>query len=248
MDKYKSLAKLYDSFSFDLSANKWAEYINELLYENGIKKGARILDIGCGTGSISLELYKKGYNIVALDISSDMLEVASQRFAYAGARIQIINQDMRDMKLHGAFDAVVCINDGINYIVDDSDVIKVFSGTQKVLEDKGIFLFDISSPFKLKSMHDKSYFEENDEGLYIWHNEYDKARDILTMDLSLYSHIEDDLYEKSLEAHKQKAHECTFLIKSLKQTEFIDINTYDSFTKSLPKSDSRRIQFTAIKA
>lgn len=245
MNKYTSLAKLYDSFSLDLSANKWAEYIDALLKESGIKKGMRILDIGCGTGNVSLELYKKGYNLIALDNSSDMLEVAAQRFAKAGAKIQIVNQDMTDMKLHGKFDAVVCINDGINYITQDANVLKVLNNIYDVLDGNGTFLFDISSQYKLKAMHEKSYFEENDEGLYIWHNEYDEKSDILTMDLSLYTHLEDDLYEKSLETHKQKAHDIEFLSSILDQTGFTDIGIYDGFSHDKLKPDSQRIQFSA---
>ncbi len=247
MDKYTSLAKLYDSFSLDAPAKEWAEYIDALLNNNGAKRGASLLDIACGTGMITLELCKKGYRITALDNSPDMLEVAAVRFAEAGAKIQIINQDMREIKLHRKVDAAVCINDGINYITDAEEVLKMFRGVSNILNEGGVFLFDISSKYKLKTMHEKSYFEEKDEGLYIWHNEYDEKNDILTMELSLYSHLEDDLYEKSLETHKQKAYKEDFLIKTLEDAGFSEIHAYNCFALDSPKSESQRIQFAAVK-
>lgn len=247
MDKYISLAKLYDGFSFDADSKDWADYIVALLKQKNIEQGANILDVGCGTGKTTLQLYKAGYNLIALDSSPNMLEVAAQRFADAGAKVQIINQDMREINLHRKVDAVVCINDGINYLTECQDVLKAFDAIYSVLIDGGVFLFDISSAHKLKSMHGKSYFEEDDDGLYIWHNEYSNESDILTMDLSLYSHLEDNLYEKSLETHRQKAHEEKELTKLLEQSGFVDIKTYDCFSLNSPKPKSNRIQFSAVK-
>ena len=89
MDSYNSLAKLYDKFSFDTEAKDWAGYICELLKRRGVTKGCRVLDAGCGTGKITVQLYKAGYNVTALDNSAQMLEVAARRFASAGAGIQI---------------------------------------------------------------------------------------------------------------------------------------------------------------
>jgi ubiquinone/menaquinone biosynthesis C-methylase UbiE len=247
MDKYTSLAKLYDSFSVDAPSDKWGAYISALLEKNSIKQGAKVLDIACGTGKITLELYKLGYAITALDSSEEMLEIAAMRFANAGARIPVIRQDMREIRMHGSVDAVICINDGINYLTEDSDVLEVFKSVNRALEPDGVFLFDISTKHKLQSMHEKSYFEENDEGLYIWQSEYDKKSDILTMDLSLYTHYEDDLYEKSLETHRQKAHSPETLEQMLGQSGFAQTKYYECFTELAPSDECDRIQFLTVK-
>ena len=247
MDKYTSLAKLYDSFSFDAPAKEWADYIGALLEAHGARRGARLVDIGCGTGSITLELHKMGYNITALDSSPEMLEVAAYRFADAGAKIQTVNQDMRDIKIHRKADAALCINDGINYLTGTKDVLKTFGGVYDILNGGGIFLFDISTKHKLKSMQDKSFFEEKDEGLYIWNSEYDEKSDTLTIEISLYSHYEDNLYEKSLETHVQKAYDVSEIENLLAQAGFSQIEAYECFLRSEPKGNAPRIQFSAVK-
>ena len=247
MDKYTSLAKLYDSFSVDAPSDRWGAYITSMLEKYTIKHGAKVLDIACGTGKITLELYKRGYSVKALDSSEEMLEVAAMRFANAGARIPVICQDIREINIHGSVDAVVCINDGINYLTENSDVMETFKSVCSALTPGGVFLFDISTKHKLRSMHEKSYFEENDEGLYIWQSEYDENSDILTMDLSLYTHYEDDLYEKSLETHRQKAHSIQTLEKMLNESGFGDTKYYECFTETAPTDDCDRIQFLTVK-
>jgi ubiquinone/menaquinone biosynthesis C-methylase UbiE len=247
MNKYTSLAKLYDSFSFDISAKEWAGYIDTLLKKRSVSTTAQMMDAACGTGSITLELYKLGYNIMALDISSEMLEVASKRFAEAGAGIRIVNQDLKNININKKMDAVICINDALNYLVNDDEVTEAFSSIYSSLNPCGTFLFDISSEYKLRSMHDKTFFEENDEGLYIWNSYFDEEKKTLTMELSLYSHVQNDLYEKSLETHVQKAHEASFLKNALWKAGFTDIKVYECFSQNAPKDDTNRIQFSAVK-
>ncbi len=247
MNSYSSLAQLYDSFSFDQSAEQWAAYIETLLKKGGIKKACSILDAACGTGNITLEMYKLGYNIMALDISQEMLEIAANRFAKNGAKIPIVNQNIKNINIPKKQDAVVCINDPVNYLITDEDVSTAFLSIGNALKEGGLFLFDISSEHKLKSLHDKTFYEENDEGLYIWNSYFDKQNQTLTLDLSLYSHLENDLYEKTLETHVQKAHEISFLENALWKAGFTDIRTYDCFTMNTPSTESDRIQFVARK-
>ena len=247
MKKYSSLAKLYDGFSFDLPADEWAAYIARLLEDSGVRRGAKIMDLGCGTGAITLKLHKAGYSMTAVDSSDEMLEVAAQRFAQAGAKIQIINQDIRNLSLHGGADAAVMANDVINYLTDEGEAESVLKKICGALKPGGILLFDISSSYKLRLMDGQSYFEENDDGLYIWHNEYDKSDETLKMEISLYCHYSENLYEKSLETHIQKAYKEEKLCKMLKDAGFDDVKLFDGFSENPPRSDSGRIQFTAVK-
>ena len=176
-----------------------------------------------------------------------MLETAARRFSETGARIQMINQDIREISLHGKTDAVLCINDGINYLTGPDDALKAFKGINAILNEGGVFIFDISSKHKLESMDGKSYFEENDDGLYVWRNEYDKKSDILTMDISLYSHVEDDLYEKSMETHRQRAYEQAEILGLLDEAGFTNVKAFDCFSFNEPLPESVRIQFLAVK-
>lgn len=247
MQHYTHLAELYDQFSTDKTHLEWSDYIFNLLKKYNVDTGANIIDICCGTGGITNELYKKGYRIIGLDSSSDMLEIAAKRFSDYGSKIQLICQDIRDIKLHKKQNAVVCINDGINYILKKEDLDLVFANIFDILHENGIFLFDISSQKKLSSMHLQSYFEENEDSAYIWYNKYDESNKILTMDISLYSQIEKNIYKKLNEIHVQKAYSITEILKSLEATGFHNLNCYDCFTYDKPNLNSDRIQFIAKK-
>ncbi len=247
MQKYSSLAKIYDDFTADKPNDEWAAYINDILRAENIKNGDNIVDICCGTGGITYELYKKGFRLTGLDSSSDMLEAAASRFLRSGAKIQLICQDIRDIKLHKKQNAIVCINDGINYIITINDIKKAFKSIYNALLADGVFLFDISSEYKLSSMHNQSYFEEKDKSAYIWHNTYDFNTRLLTMDISLYLQVEESLYEKSNEIHIQRAHLIDEMIDILNQIGFKKIKYYECFTLNKPADDTDRIQFTARK-
>jgi ubiquinone/menaquinone biosynthesis C-methylase UbiE len=247
MNNYTALAKIYDTFTVDRNNDEWAEYIIGILKANGIMAGSSILDICCGTGGITYELYKKGLRLIGLDNSEDMLEIAAMRFAENGARIQLVCQDIRDIKVHQLQDAVIFINDGINYVTDLNDVEKTFNSIYSTLKEKGIFLFDISSEWKLISMDDKSYFEETDESAYIWYNQFDEKSRLLTMDISLYTHLEDNIFEKSNEVHVQRAHKIKELEHLLKKAGFSKISYYECFTDKKPVEGVNRIQFIVIK-
>ncbi|MCK5069361.1 MAG: class I SAM-dependent methyltransferase [Desulfocapsa sp.] len=241
--QYTSLAKLYDNFTSDRDHSSWSNYICELLIKNNIFAGSKVLDICCGTGGKTYELYKKGYRVIGLDKSTEMLEIATNRFSENSAKIQLICQDILEINLHNKQDAIVCINDGINYISNLDDVKKVFSNIFNTLEKDGVFLFDISSEYKLQSLHDQSFFEENDDSAYIWHNTYNSDTKFLTMDISLYSHIEDTIYEKSNEVHTQRAHSIDEMVTLLKEVGFKDIAYFECFTRNKLTKKSERIQF-----
>lgn len=243
MNNYTALAKIYDTFTVDKDNDQWAEYILGILKNNGISAGSNVLDICCGTGGITYELYKNGLRVIGLDNSSQMLEVAAMRFAENGARIQLVCQDIREIKVHQKQEAVVCINDGINYITQLSDVEKTFKSIYDTLKDDGVFLFDISSEWKLSSMHQKSFFEETDESAYIWHNQYDEKSRLLTMDISFYTQLEDNIFEKSNELHIQRAHKIDELKTLLKKVGFSKITCHECFTDNAPKKGVNRVQF-----
>ena len=246
--QYKKLSKIYDKFTADKNDTEWIDYIESLFRKNKIKPNSSILDACCGTGGKTYELSKRGYNVIGLDKSSDMLETAASKLAEKGVRIQLICQDICSIMLHSKQDVVVCINDGINYLTDLINVKKAFESIFDVLAEGGLFLFDMSSEYKLKSMHDNSFFEETDDSAYIWHNQYDKKSKLLTMDISLFSQIEDDIYEKANEVHTQRAYSVKEIENLLKETGFKDIMYFECFTDKIPSEISQRIQFSARKS
>ncbi len=247
MDQYGSFAYVYDSLMTDVDYQQWVVYIEALFKREGLAP-KKILELACGTGNITIPLSLRGYDMTASDISEDMLMVAADKAAESQARILFLQQDMRELEVENqTFDSVLCLCDGINYIVEESELLKVFSSVHKLLSPEGVFIFDISSYFKLKNILGNNTFGENLGDLcYLWENYFDEETDTVEMDLTLF--IESDaLFKKVEEFHLQKAYHSEEIIALLKEAGFRDISVYEAFKLSSPVENSERIFFKVKK-
>lgn len=246
MSCYNGFAELYDLFMDEIDYNAWCKYIEDI-FENYRVKPVRILDTACGTGNITIRMSKSGYNVWGLDISSDMLTVAENKSRAAKHKITFLNQDMTKMSLKGKFDAVLCMCDGVNYVSDESELADYFGLVYERLEKDGIFIFDISSYYKLKYiLGDNTFYEEKNNKYYIWDNSFDEESDIIEMDLIFFV-PQDGLYRKFNECHMQKAYKNEHLVDLLKKARFRNINCYDGFSFEKPDEKSERVFFAARK-
>ncbi|MBU5677028.1 class I SAM-dependent methyltransferase [Alkaliphilus sp. MSJ-5] len=246
VDQYCGFAHLYDRLMEDVDYEDWANYVEKVMAQNR-NKPHKILEIACGTGNVTIPLAKKGYNILGLDISKDMLMIAKNKALENNINILFIEQDMIDLELEEKFDCILSMCDGINYIVDINDLMKVFQGVYNALEDGGVFIFDISSHYKIKNILGNNTFGENLEDLcYLWENYFDEGSNTIEMDLTFF--IQDGkYYRKEEEYHVQRAYKVEEIIKILNQLDFKDIKEYDGFTFNPPKDNSERIFFVAKK-
>ncbi len=227
--------------------DKWCQYITALLTEQNIPKGAKVLDTACGTGDIAIALNKYGYYVDAIDLSSDMLIIAKEKTHNLGLKINYLKQDMRDIKSNTKYNVVTCINDGVNYLVDNVDIEKFFLSVYTVLNENGLFIFDISTKCKLMSMDGEMYAEEVDDMAYIWANTYNDNANCLTMDISFFTLIKDNQYEKSTEIHVQKGHSIEDIKSLLYKCGFELIGIYDELSMDEPFDDSQRVHFICKK-
>lgn len=251
MSAYSGFAYAYDFLMKDVNYDKWAENI-DLIYKKLNCEPKNVLELACGTGNITSRLYKKGYNIIGSDLSEDMLMIAQEKAYDSNLMINFIIQDMRDINYRKKVNSVISICDGLNYIISDDDIIKVFKSVHNVLEENGTFLFDISTYYKLTSILGSNTFaESHEEASYIWENYFDKENEVLDFDLTVfiksnlksdfddededdeYEDDEDDdsvLYERYFEEHKQKAHRIEKLQLLMKDYfEIIEICDGDTF-------------------
>lgn len=241
MKAYSTLAKAYNELMADVNYDAWAAYIGDLIG----KSGARIYETACGTGSLTCRLYDLGYDIVASDISSDMLQKAAQTARETGRDITFAQQDMRQFEAGKKADAVIAACDGVNYL--DAKGFSQFAGAAfSALKDGGMLLFDISTKAKLKAMDGQVYFDDADDVSCIWKNTFDTSSDTLTMDLTLFVR-NGSLFERSGETHVQHAHDPVLLRNSLEQAGFIDIAVYDFLSKTPCPDDAQRAQFVCRK-
>ncbi len=245
MREYSALAIVYDMLRAHEDIDQWASYIYQLMEDHGIRPPAKVADVACGTGDMALYMYNKGFDVVGIDRSEEMLEEAYQKSM--GKRIHWVNQDMMDMKLHDPMDCILCVNDGVNYLLTDEELEQGLRKLYDSLKSGGLLLFDISSRSKLMAMADQFYAEEMEDVAYIWQNRFDEERQTIEMDISFYIREEDGRFRREVEQHVQRAYDVDHIIHLLNAMGFHRIEAYGAFTKEKPSKQDQRIQFVAVK-
>lgn len=151
MDAYSSFASVYDQFMDNVPYEEWAEYLTGLLGEYQVHDGL-VLDLGCGTGSLTEILAKKGYDMIGIDNSEDMLQIAMEKRADSGLDILYLLQDMREFELYGTVAAVVSICDSMNYLTDYEDLVQTLKLVNNYLDPQGVFIFDMNTVHKYRDL------------------------------------------------------------------------------------------------
>lgn len=245
MDAYTSFAAVYDMFMDNIPYEEWCEYVTSLLEEDGIRDGI-VLDLGCGTGNLTELLAKRGYDMIGVDLSEDMLQIAMEKRAESGQNILYLLQDMREFELYGTVQAVVSICDSMNYILEYEDLVTVFKLVNNYLDPGGLFIFDLNTEYKYRTLLGSSTIAEaREEGSFIWENDYDEEERINEYDLTLFIQEEGDLYRKYQETHFQRAYSLEEIKQALREAGLEFVAVYDAFTKHAPKEDSERVYFLA---
>ena len=244
MDAYTSFAQVYDLFMDNVPYDQWCGYITELLREYGIQDGL-VLELGCGTGVLTRKLAAKGYDMIGVDNSEDMLEIAMDH-RQEGEDILYLLQDMREFELYGTVRAAVSICDSMNYIVEYQDLVQVMKLVNNYLDPGGIFIFDLNTPYKYEEILGENTFAENrPEGSFIWENYYDGETGINEYDLTLFVREKEGLYRKFEETHYQRAYELEQVRRAIKEAGLEFVAAYDAGTHKPVQQDSQRIYVIA---
>lgn len=242
---YGSFASVYDTFMSDVPYEEWAGYLTGLLKEHGVNDGL-VLDLGCGTGTLTEILAKRGYDMIGVDNSEDMLEIAKDKQEQSGLDILYLLQDMREFELFGTVRAVVSICDSVNYITEEEELRTVFSLVNNYLDPGGIFIFDFNTVHKYRDVLGEQTIAENrEEGSFIWDNYYDEEEEINEYDLTLFIREEEGLYRKYEETHYQKAYSLASIVRLISQSGLSFVAAYDAFTRNQPDENSERIYVIA---
>ena len=174
MEAYTGFAEVYDTFMDNIDYSAWSEYVIRILKDYGIEDGL-ILDLGCGTGSMTELLARAGYDMTGIDMSEDMLNIAMKKREQSGHDILYLCQEMQEFELYGTVRAIVSICDCINYVTEKEDVIQTFRLVNNYLDPKGLFIFDMNTPYKFREqLGDHTFAENRDECSIIWENLYDE--------------------------------------------------------------------------
>lgn len=242
--QYERFAEIYDFLMKDVPYEQWTEFI---LKKTGKERGDTALDAACGTGSVTLELLKRGLHVTAMDISEEMLGQASRRLTGQGRRAQLISGDICDIRIHRPVDIITCVCDGVNYLTDIRDAERFFRGAFNNLKRGGALVFDVSSEYKLSNMDGELFYEDDEEITYFWQSSYNESDKLCQMELNFFIRQKDGLYSRFDESHLQRAYSEEELINMLKKVGFSLINTYGGYEDRPVSKESDRIVFTAFK-
>ena len=245
MASYESFARVYDDFMDNIPYDEWAGYVISLLKEKGIEEGL-LLDLGCGTGNITLRLAKSGYDMIGVDNSAEMLEIAQEKNIEEESQILYLLQDMREFELYGTVRAVISICDSMNYIIEYEDLTEVFRLVNNYLDPEGYFIFDMNTLYKYETiLADNTIAEDRETMSFIWDNYFYEEERINEYNLNLFLQEEDGRYRKFTETHYQKAYTIDEVKQAITDGGMECIAIYDAFTREAPRKDSQRVYVIA---
>lgn len=242
MDAYSALAEYYDSLTTDVPYDGFADFYESLFSLYGIKANT-VLDLACGTGAMTILLARRGYEMIGVDSSSDMLSVAAQKTGGADIEPMFICQRMEELDLYGTVDAVICALDGMNY-VSPGNLDEVFRRIRLFLEPGGLLIFDVNAPGKLRDMDGAVYLDETDGVFCVWRNEFVEAESLCRFGLDVFSKA-GELWKRESEDHTQYAHSPEELARKLENEGFSDVRTMGELTFDEPAKDEQRVFIAA---
>ena len=243
---YDLLAPFYDEINAEVDYASWADFVEKIMNEHASKKPELVLDLGCGTGSMTLELAGRGYDMTGVDYSPEMLGIARERAEQAGADILWLCQDMREFELYGTVDATVCCLDAINHLTDKKDLDKCLGLVHNYLIPNGLFIFDVNGKHKFETVYStNSYVMENDKAMCVWQNYYDSDNEMCDFYISLFVEECDGRYTRYDEEQTERMYTMEYLKSALYSHGFELIGAYSDFDFSEGDDTSDRIYIAA---
>jgi Predicted methyltransferase (contains TPR repeat) len=266
MQPYSGFASVYDLFMDNVPYEEWADYIQRLLKKFHVDKGL-MLELGCGTGSMTREMAARGYDMIGIDSSEEMLQIAREKRAEK-TDVLYLCQDMREFELFGTVSTVISVCDSMNYILSEEDLLQVFRLVNNYLDPKGLFIFDLDTEYAYREiLGDNTIAENRDDGSFIWENTYYEEEMVNEINLTLFipegdednkqyntqdgSNLDENennassLYRKSEETHYRKAYHLDTVQRLIEEAGMEWVAVYDALTEDKPKEDSERVYIIA---
>ncbi len=249
MEAYQDFAYVYDELMDDTPYGKWCSFIVDAIERYGISKPVRdaedalesernlVVDLGCGTGTLTELLYERGYDMIGVDNSPAMLNVAMDKKGRHGSEILYLLQDMRELDLYSTVGTMVSVCDSVNYLLEEEELQKLFASVKKYLYPGGIFLFDFNTEYKYREVIGDATIAENREDCsFIWENFYDRKTGINEYDLTVFVRREGELFRRFTETHLQRGYRVEqmrrlVLDAGLSMVEMLDADTGQAVTE-----------------
>jgi SAM-dependent methyltransferase len=246
MSGYSAFARYYDELTANIDYKRRGEYFHGIIQRFKTTKENILLDLACGTGSISEVMSGFGYDVIGVDNSDEMLGIALDKKFVSGADIQYLCQDMRKLDMFGTVDITLCALDSINHLDSFDDVRKVFEGIAFFSEQEGLFIFDVNTPYKHKEILANNTFTYETEHVYcVWENTLDPDTLEVKMELQFFELEENGLYSRSTDGFSEKAYSEESIERLLAECGFELLGKYGDDTLEPPKTNSQRIVYVA---
>ena len=255
---YEAIARVYDKLNAEIDYAAWADFVEACFDQFLPCRPELVLDLACGTGSMTLQLAAHGYDMIGIDGSADMLAEAYNR-AQGKDGILFLQQDMREFELYGTVGAVTCCLDSLNYLLSSDDLSRCFACVHNYLDPNGLFLFDMNTPYKFEHIYaDNAYVLEDelvwDEGteqeervpVYCgWQNHFCEETQICDFDLSVFEELPDGSYRRADELQQERCYELEEIRQTLEQAGFEYLGVWSDYEFSPLEASTRRWYFAA---
>ncbi len=246
---YDLLAPIYDSINSDIDYSKWADFIEKIISRNFKgKKADLVLDLGCGTGSMTLELARRGYDMTGVDYSCEMLDIARNRAIDEGLSEKMLwlCQDMTEFELYGTVDVTVSCLDSLNHLIGKGDLERCFKLVHNYLNPDGLFIFDINGKYKFENIYaDNSYVIEEDGSFCVWQNYYDERSKLCDFYITLFKEDRDGRYQRYDEVQTERMYTLRTVKSLLGKCSFELIGVYSDFDFTEGTDNNERLYVAA---
>ena len=246
---YDLIAPIYDKINGELDYDAWADFIEENIRRyNPDMKTELVLDLGCGTGRMTLELGRRGYDMTGVDLSPEMLDLAREAAEEAGLSDKMLwlLQDITDFELYGTVELAVSCLDTLNHLTDAADLRRCLSLVHNYLVPDGLFVFDINGKGKFENIYaDNSYVMEEDGSVCVWQNSYNPKTRLCDFFITLFEEDEDGRYSRYDELQTERMYTIRTMKKMLTECGFEFIGAYSDFDFGEATDASERIYITA---
>lgn len=244
---YDLLAPIYDAINSDIDYRSWADFIENAVKKYGPSEPSLWLDLGCGTGKMTLELAARGMDMIGVDYSPEMLDVARSEAESRGLdSILWLCQDMREFELYGTVDVAASCLDSINHLCKPSDLDKCLSLVHNYLSPNGLFIFDINGKAKFENVYaDRTYVMEEQGNVCIWENSYDPKGRICDFYITLFEQNADGRYERYTDLQRERMYTIRSIRSHLEKNSMEYIGAFEDFDFNEATDSSERIYIVA---
>ena len=246
MSGYSVFARYYDQLTANIDYKGRAEYFGQIIRRFDQTDNNILLDLACGTGSISQEMARQGFDVIGVDLSDEMLGIAIEKKFDSGLNIQYLCQDMRNIDMFGTIGITICALDSINHLSTAEDVRQVFEKVALFAEPKGLFIFDVNTLYKHRNILANNTFTYETDSVYcVWENSLDPKTDEVKMELVFFEKEENGLWSRSSDSFSEKAYSEEVIEQLLDECGLELVAKYGDDSFEPPKEDSQRIVYVA---